>query len=924
MNKSSAHWLQIVESTKKCWFGTVVALLLAAIPLPAAPEEPLSSLNFQENLGYWAPEKTTIATEEVLNGVASFARIEAKANEIAHLSSPIWKNNLKKFVEIQFRYRSTVARSSRDVGSWVYIPFFNNKGQDVGNEAILLDGAPEWKEIRQRFAVPEEATQWQVQLRVQNTGGRLDVDDVQVRYASGLEAPVASEEPDGAAWKEVAQWSLNRENDGASMQGTSVLPSVPIAEDAKALAFVLPDQYTERTDLIYDITVEFVPRWNVNEAGNYSGLFVLGRNMHGYEPPALSMLVWDTHSLYSRVTAKENQVMQVIHRPGFRAGQVYRARSIVTADTLSAYGNQKLLGRGTIVGQFKWPKRKKFFVGAEDANLSHLQGDIKEFTLRIWQPRTRVAWTGGADAGYFFGQKNLAMSLDFPDANGLARDTNFSIFDINERQVFRGKSTERTASRHALKLQPLANGWYRMEAEVEEKTEATRPRVQASRSFVVLPPISQPEAAPLSSLGITEEISISEGFYDPVLVEGILKRSSQMGVRWWRLWVAWDAIEPEPGKFQWKNLDHVMALAQKHGMETLVCLRGGAKPWQAYGGGERPDWHLMSEHTFAPRNMADWNKFVRAISTHLKGKVRHWQVWNEPDARNGFYPFSTEKYVEVLRESARVLREVDAQNVVATGGFAGAFASAGQRDKMTHTNEDHAWGLAEFFALKPQSDFDVFDNHYYAVDEPGQSWDSKIKVVNDVKKWLAVRNIKTRLWNSETSMYSAPGKLAGTRGGWANVPYLSEKEQAQRIVELHIQSLSVGIEKTFWYGVRGDVGVINADMSPKPAFATHAVLAAKLHGFKFDTALDLGATTRAYRFSARQGTPRYLTVAWERGGSRKIRLSGQPLRFSDWMDNIHALAPGQLTFDLGVEPVYIESSQPLNLTVISSPMKITP
>jgi beta-glucosidase/6-phospho-beta-glucosidase/beta-galactosidase len=73
-----------------------------------------------------------------------------------------------------------------------------------------------------------------------------------------------------------------------------------------------------------------------------------------------------------------------------------------------------------------------------------------------------------------------------------------------------------------------------------------------------------------------------------------------------------------------------------------------------------PEWTRAAGDapgTFAPPdNLQDFADFVSAVVSRYKGRVRYYQLWNEPNIYPewGSYPISPEQYTELLKAGAEL------------------------------------------------------------------------------------------------------------------------------------------------------------------------------------------------------------------------------------------------------------------------------
>ncbi|MFA7236191.1 MAG: sugar-binding protein [Phycisphaeraceae bacterium] len=897
---------------------TIVILACSMAPVSASADESVAALDFSQGFGTWKNEGAELAQSP--DG-QRYAHMEQTGDSMLRLHSPPINVAGQKFVEIRFQYRTSVTHSAPHVGTWAYIAFYE-RGKIVGSEAIICPPAASWMKQVRRFAIPASADRLQAQFRLQHAKGTADWGDISIRFVNSPEvAATDDEQAETASLREVTRFELKDTPSGWVMDNGRVQLSDANAQSADDKypihSFILPDEYCENEQYVYEAAIEFTADWN-SIAGNIdemqpNGLFQLGRNFQGVKPNSAGATIW-TNAYLARITsstmsakADTRQLIKV------EQGKTYTAKVRFSADGITSYWNGRRISfsHATMPQKFLWPKNKPFFVGGEDIGTAPLQGAIKSFTLRVLTPKVQVGWVGGRGWGYLIGDVPHVAGLQFPEGNGLVCASTFSITDMGGKVVAEGLSpTSRTAAIHTLSLPVLPNGWYLLRAQVK-MGDAT---AETSSPFVCLPSAPLREPVAQSPFGITEEINfIRIGKYDPDLTEALFSRAALMGVRWYRVWLRWDDVQTAKGEYNWAGLDDVVNTAARHGIELYVCLLGGGHAWQS--GSRKAPWQMMGTAYYKPADMEAWADYLTALATRYRGRVKHYQIWNEADASTGFFPFDTAQYVELLEISAKTLRAVDSSNVIGLSGFCGAFVPH-RLNRTAHDDDDKAWGLAEFYGCQPQSSYDILDYHFYSLNEPGQSWDNRVRDVRQVRAYADSHGDAGKpIWNSETSFLTGE---AGKEGAWKNVQLLSEAQQAARLVQWYAQSLAVGIQRNFWFRMRGEFGVTDGGFDPKPAFAAHAVLVQRLHGLRYVAAADLGANLRAYSFS---GEGRFLTILWATGGKELVSIEAKDTagtwRAMDMMGN--ALKPGDTGIQgilVGEDPIYLESSGPLRIASV--------
>ena len=852
----------------------------------------------------WTLSKDARAMQSPLGQPFSRLQMTSKVG-MASMNSPRFALEKDKQSRLSLRFRTTVKSSGRDGGAWLLISYVGEGDKPLGTQFAVFSYSPSWREKVIELAPPKGAVAVGMQLRLQQQEGTFDVADLAFKTeAVAMEQTPADSED---AYQEIASYTFKNEG-GAKPELISPggsLPAVSVGAAGLPVGFVLPDAFCDSPTLRYEVDVQFSPDFDSALAKDLNAaLFILGRNMTGpREANSMSLMVWGGSTFFSRLLSKEMSLGAQLSKAeiGLKKGQSYEARARWDAGALELWWNGESRGQEKLGASFLWPKNKTFWIGGESASDSIFRGKILRLNLRVLKPKLVAEFSGGNEGGYFFGSGPHQWGLTFPDNNGEKISAEYWITnEAGERLVKKPTVAEQTAGGCKLKMPKLLLGCYELHARL--KTDGAQ--LEIKRSFAVCPPVIDREAALANPCGIQSAPASS------------FPRVAQAGLAWVRWWLRWDDIQKTPSDFNWTKLDETVAEAEKNGLKIYLNITGGAQPFQQTPWAPGEKWAVMSPACTAPADMEAWKRFLSAMGTRYKGRIAAYQIWNEPDARNGFYPFNPKAYVEVLKTSAEVLREADPKAKIGLGGLCAAL-SGDERAATTFSKEASAWPAGAFYALKPQPYYDIVDCHFYSASEPGQSWD---RVREDVKGTVAylktVGEDKKPLWNSETSMYSGP---VGQSGGWANIPYLSESEQANELIKLHVQSLSVGVERTFWYGFTGDIGIVNGDLSPKAAYAAQAFLSSVLSGVKFLRDEPASPNYRVYAFTKGK---QYLTVAWTMAGRGYLSVESRgakQFKSIDRMGNPAPLAEGAATlFKMTPDPVYFLSDQPIQLREIVS------
>ena len=120
-------------------------------------------------------------------------------------------------------------------------------------------------------------------------------------------------------------------------------------------------------------------------------------------------------------------------------------------------------------------------------------------------------------------------------------------------------------------------------------------------------------------------------------------------------------IAAKKGQYDFNSYDELLEKLDQYGMEYLPILEGY-------------DWEISKSRPDAVplyRHPEEWRAFVRACARHYRGKLKVWEIWNEPDG--GFWKPdpNAAQFVPLLKIAYEELKAADPENVVMVGGLCG-------------------------------------------------------------------------------------------------------------------------------------------------------------------------------------------------------------------------------------------------------------
>lgn len=138
------------------------------------------------------------------------------------------------------------------------------------------------------------------------------------------------------------------------------------------------------------------------------------------------------------------------------------------------------------------------------------------------------------------------------------------------------------------------------------------------------------------------------------------------GLTWVKQQFAWRDIEGAgKGKFDWSHPDLAVYTANAKGVDLLARI-DNAPDWAA------PGCFNTANKTMGPaKNTQDWLDFLTAFVTRYKGRIRAYEIWNEPNLAREWCnraPNPTE-YAALLRASYSKIKSIDPNAMIISAGL---------------------------------------------------------------------------------------------------------------------------------------------------------------------------------------------------------------------------------------------------------------
>jgi hypothetical protein len=188
-------------------------------------------------------------------------------------------------------------------------------------------------------------------------------------------------------------------------------------------------------------------------------------------------------------------------------------------------------------------------------------------------------------------------------------------------------------------------------------------------TFTPAPPTSTPEATPMPPLPPTKPLRMNSPEYGmqaflwwrPEVASRDMGMILGAGFGWVKQTIGWRDVEGSAkGVFDWSRVDWIVAECNKLGLDLLVRID------------HQPQWAGGNFPTNGPPDdLAHLGDFLYIMASRYKGRIRAYEVWNEPNlAREwGGRPPNAARYVAMLREAYGRIKQADPNAMVISAGL---------------------------------------------------------------------------------------------------------------------------------------------------------------------------------------------------------------------------------------------------------------
>lgn len=290
-----------------------------------------------------------------------------------------------------------------------------------------------------------------------------------------------------------------------------------------------------------------------------------------------------------------------------------------------------------------------------------------------------------------------------------------------------------------------------------------------------------------SKIGIGFE-KLDRDVFDP---HKAYDKVAALGVKWVRIQSGWARTEKVKGVYDFGWLDDIVDNLLSRALKPWMCLCYGngiydADAAKVFGAVGCPPIKT-------PEQVNAWDAYVRAVALHFKGRVDHYEVWNEPDGiwcwKHGVN--ATELGTFTLR-TAKALKETDA-------GLYVIGLAVCHRD-LKYMNEALQTGMGNYL--------DAISFHEYTPDERQVA--ERVRAMRS----LAHRyNPKIEIIQGESGSQSqSDGNGALKTGAW------TPRKQAKQLLRHAFADIISGVKFTSYFSCMDMIEALNGVAGDKGSY----------------------------------------------------------------------------------------------------------
>lgn len=280
-------------------------------------------------------------------------------------------------------------------------------------------------------------------------------------------------------------------------------------------------------------------------------------------------------------------------------------------------------------------------------------------------------------------------------------------------------------------------------------------------------------------------------------------------IRIWDNGVRWDQINTAKDVYDFTLMDQVVKNAKATGAQRLMYVLGSTPEWLA-SDTSVPNYLEAPGANSMPKDLDEWDKWVRTVVSKYADDIDRWQIWNEVNF-SSFFTGSPAQMVELTKRASKIIREEDPTGQIVTGSaIVRQFKKAKKVSKQSAAISSKSFFYQYMSGLKKQRvAFDAVGMHLYPWFKAGPGDGSpadRERAADQAQKVLDHFKFRQPMYDTEMSY--------GNRrdNGWRHKVYPA-KVGAAYLAQTYIYGMVNNVPEVYWYG--WDDHVLGIDVTTK-------------------------------------------------------------------------------------------------------------
>jgi len=488
-----------------------------------------------------------------------------------------------------------------------------------------------------------------------------------------------------------------------------------------------------------------------------------------------------------------------------------------------------------------------------------------------------IGQIGGKEGNIFYDGENVILTAGITNTSDKTLDisADYTVIDYDGDEIFAGEIGEFTLNagetqEHEFEFEVPEYNTYKLIINAESDDAVESDYIEFSNVVLFK------GEKPVDAFGVGTHFTQKKGG-EPNINLGIINKT---GSKWIRDDIPWGGIELEKGVYSFEFYDAIFEKAIANGLNVLPVITYGCK---YYDEGNAP---------FTEEGIAAYAKMCGAVAEHYKGKIDHFEIWNEYNGGMG-NPLGQppEVYAKMLKAAYIEIKKANPDATVIGCGT---------------SLVDHGW--IERVLKEVGVDYmDAVSVHPYTFPASPESAGLEQNIT---------------LLHEMLENYGKDMPVWYTEYGYPTYPdCVTEDIGSAHLIRGYVMALSMSMDdKVFWYDFQNDIPPTDTDRegnfgliehesefyAAKQTLLAHANIVNKLSGRTFSEFVQVNDNVVAYKFEGEEDMMALWTLVDTENCS--VKVNSDVVTVTDYLGNEREIYAqnGWITIPTGTHPVLVE------------------